>query len=46
LLTEEKGLGLEASTLEFQKLIKKQGEQFQQFLKGLGESAKPTGNPT
>jgi hypothetical protein len=44
LLTEEKGLGLEATTLEFQKLIQKQGEQFQRFLQGLGESAKPPGN--
>ena len=43
-LTEEKGLGLEATTLEFQQLIKKQGEQFQQFLQGLGEPEKPNGN--
>jgi uncharacterized coiled-coil protein SlyX len=39
LLTEEKGKGLEATTLEFQNLIKKQGEQFQKFIKGMG---KPT----
>jgi hypothetical protein len=38
LLLEEKGLGLEATTLEFQNLIKKQGEQFQKFIKNLGES--------
>jgi hypothetical protein len=44
-LTDEKGMGLEATTLEFQKLIKKQGEQFQQFLKSLGESGNPHGNP-
>jgi hypothetical protein len=44
-LTDEKGMGLEATTLEFQKLIKKQGEQFQQFLKGLGESGNAEGNP-
>jgi uncharacterized coiled-coil protein SlyX len=40
-LAEEKGLGLEATTLEFQKLIKKQGDQFQKFIKGLGASLKP-----
>lgn len=39
LLAEEKGLGLEATTLEFQKLIKKQGEQFQKFIKGMGKTA-------
>ena len=43
-LAEEKGKGLEATSLEFQQLIKKQGEQFQQFLKGLGESINPNGN--
>ena len=37
-LAEEKGLGLEATTLEFQKLIKKQGEQFQKFIEGMGKS--------
>jgi BMFP domain-containing protein YqiC len=31
--------------LEFQRLIKKQGEQFQKFIKGLGESAKPEDPP-
>jgi hypothetical protein len=41
LLAEEKGLGLEATTLEFQKLIKKQGDQFQKFIQGLGESVQP-----
>jgi hypothetical protein len=40
-LADEKGLGLEATTGEFQRLIKKQGEQFQQFLQGLGESMNP-----
>jgi hypothetical protein len=45
-LAEEKGLGLEASTLEFQKLIKKQGEQFQKFIQGLGESGQPQENNT
>jgi uncharacterized coiled-coil protein SlyX len=40
-LLEEKGMGLEATTLQFQQLIKKQGEQFQKFIKGLGESGKP-----
>ena len=39
LLTEEKGMGLEAATLEFQKLIKKQGDQFQKFIKGMGKPA-------
>jgi len=45
MLADDKGLGLEATTMEFQRLIKKQGEQFQQFLQGLGESANPNGNP-
>lgn len=44
MLADEKGLGLEATTLEFQRLIKKQGEQFQQLLQGLGGAANP-GNP-
>lgn len=39
-LADEKGMGLEATTLEFQKLIQKQGEQFQKFIQGLGESVK------
>ena len=43
-LLEEKGLGLEATSLEFQRLIEKQGEQFQKFLQGLGEAVKPEGN--
>ena len=43
LLLEEKGLGLAANSLEFQRLIEKQGEQFQKFIQGLGESAKPEG---
>jgi BMFP domain-containing protein YqiC len=38
-LAEEKGMGLEATTLEFQKLIEKQGEQFQKFIKGMGKPA-------
>jgi len=41
MLADEKGMGLEATTLEFQKVIKKQGEQFQKFIQGLGESVKP-----
>ena len=41
LLLEEKGLGLAATSLEFQKLIGKQGEQFQNLIKGMGESVKP-----
>ena len=45
-LAEKKGLGLEASTLEFQKLIKKQGEQFQKFIQGLGESVQSQENNT
>jgi BMFP domain-containing protein YqiC len=44
-LLEEKGLGLAATSLEFQKLIEKQGEQFQKFIQGLSVSAKP-GSPT
>jgi hypothetical protein len=43
-LADEKGMGLEATTMEFQRLIQKQGEQFQQFLQGLGESMDPNGN--
>jgi hypothetical protein len=46
LLAEEKGMGLEATTLEFQNLIKKQGEQFQKFFQGLGESVQPQGKKT
>jgi len=38
ILADEKGVGLAATSLEFQKLIKKQGEQFQKFIKSLGES--------
>ncbi len=45
MLADEKGLGLEAMTLEFQELIKKQGEQFHKFLEGLGQSMKPEGEP-
>ncbi len=45
-LADEKGMGLEATTMEFQRLIKKQGEQFQQFLQGMGDSVNPDGNPT
>jgi hypothetical protein len=37
MLAEEKGMGLEATTLEFQKLINKQGEQFQRFIESLDE---------
>jgi hypothetical protein len=45
MLTDEKGMGLEATTLEFQRLIKKQGEQFQQFFQGLSESVNTDDNP-
>jgi hypothetical protein len=45
MLVDEKGMGLEATTMEFQRLIKKQGEQFQQFLQVLGESANTDSNP-
>ena len=45
MLVDEKGMGLEGATVEFQKLIEKQGKQFQQFLKGLSESANPEDNP-
>lgn len=38
MLADEKGMGLEAATLELQKLVKRQGDQFQQLLQGLGES--------
>jgi uncharacterized coiled-coil protein SlyX len=41
LLLEEKGLGLAATSLEFQRLIEKQGDQFQKLIQSLGESAKP-----
>ena len=44
LLLEEKGLGLAATSLEFQRLIEKQGEQFQKLIQGLGESVKPEAN--
>ncbi len=40
-LLEEKGLGLAATALEFQKLVEKQGDQFQKFLQGLGEAVSP-----
>jgi hypothetical protein len=33
-LLEEQGMGLAVANLEFQELIKKQGEQFQELLKG------------
>ena len=46
MLAEEKGLGLEATTLEFQNVIKKQGDQFQKFIQGLGESVQSQGNKT
>ena len=44
LLLEEKGLGLAATSLEFQRLIEKQGEHFQNLIQGLGESVKPEAN--
>jgi uncharacterized coiled-coil protein SlyX len=40
-LLEEKGMGLAVANLEFQELIRKQGEQFQELLKGLAESMEP-----
>jgi uncharacterized coiled-coil protein SlyX len=40
-LLEEKGLGLAVANLEFQELIRKQGEQFQELLQGMAESMKP-----
>jgi BMFP domain-containing protein YqiC len=40
-LAEDKGMGLEAATLELQKLVQKQGDQFQEFIQGLGASLKP-----
>ena len=40
-LAEQKGMGLEAATLELQKLVQKQGDQFQRFIAGLSESLKP-----
>lgn len=46
MLADEKGLGLEATTLEFQRLIEKQGEQFQKFIQGLGEAVPSEGNKT
>jgi BMFP domain-containing protein YqiC len=44
-LAEEKGLGLEAATLEFQKLVEKQGDQFQKLIQGLGEAAQSAAPP-
>ncbi|HSO72399.1 MAG TPA: hypothetical protein VLR91_07115 [Thermodesulfobacteriota bacterium] len=44
LLLEEKGLGLAANSLEFQKLIAKQGDQFQKLIQGLGEVRNPEGH--
>jgi uncharacterized coiled-coil protein SlyX len=40
-LLEDKGLGLAVANLEFQELIRKQGEQFQELLQGMAESMKP-----
>jgi hypothetical protein len=40
-LLEEKGLGLAVANLEFQDLIKKQGEQFQELLKGFAAAMEP-----
>jgi hypothetical protein len=45
MLADEKGMGLEATTMEFQRLIKKQGEQFQQFIQGLGKFETSNDNP-
>ena len=41
MLLEQKGMGYATATLEFQEMIKKQGEQFQELLKGFGEVVKP-----
>jgi len=41
ILLEEKGMGLAVANLEFQELIKRQGDQFQELLKGFGEVVKP-----
>jgi hypothetical protein len=40
-LLEKKGMGFALGNLEFQELIKKQGAQFQELLKGFGEVVKP-----
>jgi hypothetical protein len=40
-LLEGKGMGLAVANREFQELIKKQGEQFQELLKGLAEGMEP-----
>jgi uncharacterized protein (DUF302 family) len=40
-LLEEKGMGLAVGNLEFQELIKKQGEQFQEMLKGFAAAMEP-----
>jgi BMFP domain-containing protein YqiC len=44
-LLEEKGMGLAVANLEFQELIKKQGEQFQELLKGFAASMEPDREP-
>jgi hypothetical protein len=41
MLLEQKGMGYAVATLEFQELIKKQGDQLQELLKGFGEVLKP-----
>lgn len=41
MLLEHKGMGYATATLEFQELIKKQGDQFQKLLKDFGEVLKP-----
>lgn len=41
MLLKGKGMGFDAAALEFQELIKSQGDQFQEVLKGLGEGLKP-----
>lgn len=43
MLLEHKGMGYATATLEFQELIKKQGDQLQELLKGFGEVLKPDG---
>ena len=41
LVLSEKGLDFAAVTLEFQKLLEKQGDQFQELMKGVSKEVKP-----
>jgi BMFP domain-containing protein YqiC len=45
-LLEEKGMGMAVANLEFQELIKKQGEQFQELLKGFAAAMEPDQEPS